>query len=141
MSDEHEQCIGKKLSDCPDGTVAVVSHFDCDREVRILDDAKAYSVGLDGNANEEFFWADTYTVHHILHLGTPRPKTLADEEPGVAWKDEDGFIHWRDVYGDACFVNSLDAYPKSNAGGASRLFVKPTWTRLGKIIGLRFEGE
>jgi len=133
-----EDYIGKKLSECPDGTKAVVACPQGIEWVREYRDGNAYdcSAGRTFNCSAP----STYTVHHILTLGNPRPKTLADEEEGVAWLSRGGYIRWRDG-------EKLMACHKSSPCRILQDANKPAdiclseQTRLDKITGIEIDGK
>ena len=133
-----EDYIGKKLSECPDGTKAVVACPQGIEWVREYRDGKAYdcSVGRTFTCSAP----STYTVTHILTLGKPRPKTLDDEEPGVVWKDMYGDLYWRGD-GAEVLISWQGGAPVHAADPASDYRIYPEWTRLGKITGIEIDGK
>jgi len=129
-----EDYIGKKLSECPDGTKAVVINGSGWELVRDFIDGKAL------NAGDGFGDGSAYTVTHILTLGKPRPKTLDDEEPGVVWKDMYGDLHWRGD-GAEVLISWQGGAPVHAADPASDYSIYPEWTRLGPITGIEIDGK
>jgi len=133
-----EDYIGKKLNECPDGTKAIVSDpngFECVREYR---DGRAYDCRPFPLCHGD---GSGYTVTHTLTLGKPRPKTLADEEPGVAWKGEGGLAFWRDRSNGVYAKYPDGSYPLALSASYNGIAIGPDWTRLGKITGIEIDGK
>lgn len=136
--------IGESLSDCPDGTDAVVTApFLRVQEVRRLQDWCVYDIKTDGSTGcKASSIPSDYTVVHIIKLGKPRPETFADEEPYVAWEKPNGRERlWKDRWGNMLFSSpdcpaSIVMYcePEDRSIGSD-------WTRLGRITGMTFEEE
>jgi len=135
-----EDYIGKKLSECPDGTKAVVVYKSGMELVREIRGGTVSSCGDDNPVNRGD--GSHYTVTHILTLGKPRPKTLSDEEPGVVWADEDGDLFWNDGDGCACCMLLRErSHPESCESGPYAFDINPDWTRLGPITGIEIDGK
>jgi hypothetical protein len=136
--------IGESLSDCPDGTDAVVTaSFLRGQEVRRLQDWCVYDIKTDGSTGcKASSIPSDYTVVHIIKLGKPRPETFADEEPGVAWEDRHGNRRFRNSFGEMIFISAdgLPAMIHSNPNPGA-VPILPDWTRLGRITGMTFEEE
>ena len=130
-----EDYIGKKLSECPDGTKAVVINGSGWELVRDFIDGKAL------NAGDGFGDGSAYTVTHILTLGKPRPKTLDDEEPGVVWKDVGGRMWWGDWNRDVVLWSPEYDHPATTTHLAADVDIHSDWTRLGKITGIEIDGK
>ena len=131
---------GKKLSECPDGTVAIIDCAGLSVEI-LLPGNKYASVKIeDGEYVPDCIFDGTpelSTVVQVLKLGKPRPKTFADEEPYVAWKDKDGYLYWRDDFGEMCYCTE-DRKPKGDNNGrrvtlAAGRRIPDTYTRAGRV--------
>jgi len=122
--------VGKKLSECPEGTVAVVADLDGLQHVRQHRNDLAWDYGDD--EPEPFGSASHYTVVQVLKLGEDRPKTLADEEPGVAWRNERGRLIWRN---ETISVMCCDpgGIPGLAPLTADHYAIQDTWTRVGRV--------
>jgi len=136
-----EDYIGKKLIECPDGTKAVVSFmYRNDVEIRTVVNGIAHRCTIEGVPLDATSPADEYTVHRIITLGKHRPETLADEEPGVVWKDMYGDLYWRGD-GAEVLISWQGGAPVHAADPASDYRIYPEWTRLGKITGIEIDGK
>jgi len=134
-----EDYIGKKLSECPDGTKAVVVYKSGMELVREIRGGTVSSCGDDNPVNRGD--GSHYTVTHILTLGKPRPKTLDDEEPGVVWKDVGGRMWWGDWNRDVVLWSPEYDHPATTTHLAADVDIHSDWTRLGKITGIEIDGK
>lgn len=142
--------IGKKLSECPDGTVAVVNEGDGDiASVRALRNGIVVRVSPTPELRPNKpgpFPCDNYTVLHIIKLGEPRPKTLADCQVGEVWVKSEGtsdeIVYWRDWVNHACvsFKNRPDRTGRG-VSDLSEIKITPDTRRLGQITGLMIDGK
>ena len=117
---EHEQYIGKPLSECPDGTAAVIELPDGDCLMRGFSGGHYHYLKSDYTLGDRSTTWDECRVVAILKLGTPKPKTLAEEEEEYVW--------WV----------SCGEVMAFNRGNPEEVF---KGARLGPITGIEIDGE
>lgn len=141
---QNEDYIGKPLSDCPDGTVAVVIPQGADSAcVRMLNNGEPWWVGEDfALLSDDGGDPSSYTVLAIIRLGKPEPRTFADVPPGEAWLDHDGLIHWKDDSDEMCYLD-CSGVPSPNYPQEAKAYslTEGNWTRLGPIEGIVIGGK